>query len=254
MNEVLLHKLTWPEVKEYLRSNDIILLPTGSTEQHGKHLALDNDAFTALEISKKVAERTGVLVAPAVPFGYSPHHMGFPGTITIPFETLVNLYKEICKSLLRHGFKKIVIMNAHGGNTNAIAETLRRIKEETGMIVYSTMVFPGSWANQVVRETITTSGGHADELETSVAMYLGQRVLKEQAEKGVPPSTASTLRLRFAGKVATAADFHERTISGSIGDPTLGTEEKGRKVTEAGISEIVSFIEELKRELANDDT
>ena len=83
--EVLLYKLTWPEVKEYLEKNDLILFPTGSTEQHGKQLAEDNDAFTALEVSKRVAEKTGVLVAPVMPFGYSPHHMGFPGSITLPW-------------------------------------------------------------------------------------------------------------------------------------------------------------------------
>lgn len=114
MKEVLLYKLTWPEVKEYLRENDLVLFPTGSTEQHGKQLAEDNDAYTALEVSKRVAEKTGVLVAPVMPFGYSPHHMGFPGSVTLSFQTLVNVYKEVCKSLMKHGFKKIVIMNAHG--------------------------------------------------------------------------------------------------------------------------------------------
>ena len=127
MSEVLLYKLTRPEVEEYLKENDIVLFPTGSTEQHGKHIAIDNDAFTALEVSKRVAEKTGVLVAPVMPFGYSPHHMAFSGTITLPFETLLQVYKEVCKSLMKHGFKKIVIMNGHGGNSNVIAEALRRI-------------------------------------------------------------------------------------------------------------------------------
>jgi len=248
LDEVLLFKLTWPEVKEYLKKNDVVLVPVGSNEQHGKHLAVDNDSFTALQVSRRVAEKTGVLVAPAVPFGYSPHHMGFPGTITVSFENLVNLYKDVCKSLLKHGFKKIVLMNAHGGNTNAIAETLRQMKQETGVTIYSTMVFPGSWAREVVQQTITTPGGHADEMETSVGLYLGQRVLMNQAEKGVPPPSSSTLRQKYAGKFTTVSDFHERTMSGSMGDPTLGSEEKGRKIMEAGIAEIVNFIEELKKE------
>lgn len=248
MNEALLYKLTWPEVKEYLKSNDVILVPAGSNEQHGKHLAVDNDAYTALQVSARVAEKTGVLVAPVVPFGYSPHHMGFPGTISLSFETLVNVYKDVCKSLLKHGFKKIVIMNAHGGNSNAIAETLRQIKQETGVTVYSLMVFPGPWAPQVVHETIETRGSHADEMETSVALYLNQRVLLEQAEKGVLPPSSSALRQKYAGKVTTARDAHEMTVSGSLGDPTLGSREKGMKIMEAGISEIVNFIEDLKKE------
>jgi creatinine amidohydrolase len=77
--ENLLFKLTRPEVEDYLKRSKVVLVPVGSTEQHGKHMAIDNDAFTALEISKRVAENTGVLVAPVMPFGYSIHHMSFPG-------------------------------------------------------------------------------------------------------------------------------------------------------------------------------
>ncbi|GAI94072.1 unnamed protein product, partial [marine sediment metagenome] len=237
-----------PEVEEYLKENDLVLFPTGSTEQHGKHIAIDNDAFTALEVAKRVAEKTGVLVAPVMPFGYSPHHMAFSGTITLPFETLLQVYKEVCKSLMKHGFKKIVIMNGHGGNSNVIAEALRRIREETGETVYSLMVFPGRWAPEVVKETIETRGGHADEMETSVALYLGQRVFFEKGEKGIPPETASKLNQKYRGKVSTARDFHEITVSGSLGDPTYASNEKGKKVMEAGIEEIAKFIEELKKQ------
>jgi creatinine amidohydrolase len=250
MKEPFLFKLTWPEVEEYLKKSDIVLFPTGSTEQHGKHLAEDNDAFTALEISKRVAEKTGVLVAPVMPFGYSPHHMGFPGTITLSFETLVRVYKEACKSLMKHGFKKIVIMNAHGGNTNAISEALRQLKEETGTTVYSLMVFPSStgFGAKAVKETIETRGGHADELETSVELYLGQRVLLEKAEKGTPPPSLSDFRRRYTGKVSTVRDFHEITMSGALGDPTLASKEKGRRLVEAVVEEIAAFIEELKKQ------
>ena len=248
MKEVLLYKLTWPEVKEYLKENDIVLFPTGSTEQHGKHIAEDNDAFTALEVAKRVAEKTGVLVAPAMPFGYSPHHMGFPGTITLPFEVLVQVYKEVCKSLMKHGFKKVVIMNGHGGNTSAINEALRKLKEETGKTVYSLMVFPGGWAQEVTRATIETRGGRADDMETSVGLYLGQRILFEKGEKGVPPESSSEFIRKYRGKVTTASDFIENTVSGSMGDPTYATKEKGKKIMEAGIEEIAKFIEDLKKQ------
>jgi creatinine amidohydrolase len=80
--------LTRPEIEEYLKKGDVVIFPVGSTEQHGKHLAIDNDAFTATEIARRVAERTGVLVAPTLPFGYSVHHMNFKGSITLTFETV----------------------------------------------------------------------------------------------------------------------------------------------------------------------
>lgn len=82
---------------------------------------MDNDSFTTFEISRRVAEKTGVLVATPIPVGYSPHHMDFPGSITLTFDTMVNVYKEVCMSLSHHGFKKIAIFNGHGGNRNPIA-------------------------------------------------------------------------------------------------------------------------------------
>ena len=250
--ETLMFKLTWPEVQEYLNENDVVLFPTGSTEQHGKHIAEDNDAFTAFEIAKRVAEKTGVLVAPPMPFGNSVHHMKFPGTVTLTFETLVNVYKEVCKSLLHHGFKKIVVMNGHGGNSNAIAQALREIREETGKIVYSLMVFPGEigFGSESVKVLEQEGGGHACEMETSVALYLGQRVLTDKAERWKPPKAWTEFDTKYREKVTTARDFHERTEIGSLGDPTIATEEKGRQMVEAVVEEISAFIEDLKSKKA----
>ncbi len=241
-------KMTWPEVEEYLEKNDVILFPTGSTEQHGKHIAEDNDAFTAFEIARRVAEKTGVLVAPPMPFGNSVHHMKFPGSITLRFATLVNVYKEVCKSLLHHGFKKIVIMNGHGGNTNAIAQALRELREETGKIVYSLMVFAGErgFGSESVKILKQEGGGHACEMETSVALYLGQRVLLDRAEKWKTPKAWTEFDKKYLRKVATAKDFHELTEIGSLGDPTIATKEKGKPMVEAVIDEISVFIEDLK--------
>jgi creatinine amidohydrolase len=247
--EVLMYKLTWPEIEAYLKENDVVLFPTGSTEQHGRHIAEDNDAFTSFQIAKRVAEKTGVLVAPTMPFGYSVHHMKFPGTITLTFETLVSAYKEVCECLLRHGFKKIVIFNGHGGNTNAIAQALREVREETGSIVYSLMVFPmeggfGAESTKIIKQE---GGGHACELETSIGLYLGQRILFEKAEKWKPPKGVTDFDRRYQGKVATARNFDEITEAGSLGDPTLATREKGEIMVEAVVQEISAFIEELKK-------
>lgn len=250
MEEIRLFKLTWPEVKEYLKENDTIIIPTGSNEQHGMHMALDNDVFTAFEISKRVAERTSVLVAPPIPVGYSPHHMDFPGSITLTFDTLVNVYKEVCFCLLKHGFKKIVIFNCHGGNSNPIAQALREIRWETGKIVYATLVFPTltGFAANAHKKYIETPGGHADEIETSVGLHLGQRIFFDKGKKGeLPPGTSEFFKKYIVTKkVVIAKDFADDTVSGSHGDPTYATEEKGQKTIEALIEELVEFIEDLK--------
>jgi creatinine amidohydrolase len=241
-----LYKLTRPEVEEYLKENDVVLLPVGSTEQHGKHMAIDTDAYTAQEISLRVAEKTGVLVAPTVSYGYSPHHMNFKGSVTLTFQTLVNVLKEVCESLIHHGFNKIVIMNAHGGNTNPIAQALKEIQDETGKRVYSVMVYPmpdgfGAEGTRVIEQE---GGGHACELETSVGLYLSHRVLMDKAEKWTPEHTS--IDPKYRGKVAAAYMFDERTSIGSLGDPTLATKEKGKILVDSVVKDLAEFIEDLK--------
>ncbi len=247
MSEHRLYKLTRPEVEEYLKKNDTVLVPIGSTEQHGKHMAVDTDAFTAQEISMRVAEKTGVLVAPVISYGYSPHHMNFPGSITLTFQTLINVIKEVCGSLLHHGFKKIVLMNAHGGNTNPIRQAMKEIEMEKGVRVWATMVYPsssgfGADGTKVIEQD---GGGHACELETSVGMELGHRILFDKAEKWKPEY--SSIDPKYKGKVAAAYMFDEYTSIGSLGDPTLATPEKGKILVDAVVKDLAEFIEDLKK-------
>ena len=241
-----LYKLTRPEVEEYLKENDVVLLPVGSTEQHGKHMAIDTDAYTAHEISLRVAEKTGVLVAPTVSYGYSPHHMNFKGSVTLTFKSLVNVLKEVCGSLIHHGFNKSVVMNGHGGNTNPIKQALKEIQDETGKRVTSVMVYPspdgfGAEGTKVIEQE---GGGHACELETSVGLYLGHRILMDRAEKWTPEHTS--IDPKYREKVAAAYMFDERTNIASLGDPTLATKEKGKALVESVVKDLAEFIEELK--------
>jgi creatinine amidohydrolase len=245
--ENLLYKLTRPEVEEYLKRCDVVLFPVGSTEQHGKHMAIDNDTFTALEISRRVAEKTGVLVASPLYFGYSPHHMNFKGSITLSFDTLVDVYREVCESLLHHGFNKVVIMNAHGGNTNSIREALHRIQQDTGKRVYSVMVFPGAsgFGSEAVKVIEQKGGGHACEMETSIGMALGQRLLMDKAEDWKPEY--SSIDPKYRGKVAADYSFDEVTSIGSLGDPTKATKKKGDALVKAVVDDLAEFIEYLKK-------
>ncbi len=217
--ESRLFKLTRPEVEKYLKNNDMVLVPVGSTEQHGKHMAVDTDAFTAQEISLRVAQKTGVLVAPVISYGYSPHHMNFAGSVTLSFRTLVNVLKEVCGSLIHHGFKKIVIMNAHGGNTNSIRLALKEIEMETGIRVYSVMVYPSKTGFGAEGTKVLTQegGGHACESETSIGLQLGHRILMDRAEKWKPEYRS--IPEGDLGKVAAAYMFDEYTRHRQPGGP-----------------------------------
>jgi creatinine amidohydrolase len=247
MSEHRLYKLTRPEVEEYLKKNDTVLVPLGSTEQHGKHMAVDTDAYTAQEISLRVAEKTGVLVAPVISYGYSPHHMNFAGSITLTFQTLINVLKEVCGSLIHHGFKKLVIMNAHGGNTAPIRQALKEIEMETGVRVYSVMVYPSpnGFGAEGTKVLTQEGGGHACESETSVGLELGHRILVDKAEKWKPEY--SSIDPKYRGKVAAAYMFDEVTSIGSLGDPTLATKEKGKILVDSVVADLAEFIEDLKK-------
>jgi creatinine amidohydrolase len=247
MSENRLYKLSRPEIEEYLKENDTVLVPVGSTEQHGKHMAVDTDAFTAQEISLRVAQKTGVLVAPVISYGYSPHHMNFKGSITLKFQTLVNILKEVCSSLIHHGFRKIVIMNAHGGNRNPIRQALKEIQDETGKRVYGVMVYPsaGGFGSEGIKVIEQVGGGHACELETSVGLELGHRILLDKAEKWKPEY--SSIDPKYRGRIAAAYMFDESTSIGSLGDPTLATREKGKILVDAVVNDLAEFIEDLKK-------
>lgn len=247
MSEYRLHKLTRPEVEEYLKKNDTVLIPVGSTEQHGKHMAVDTDAYTAQEISLRVAEKTGVLVAPVISYGYSPHHMNFAGSVTLTFQTLVNVLKEVSGSLIHHGFKKLVIMNAHGGNTAPIRQALKEIEMETGVRVLSVMVYPmpGGFGSEGTKVGEQEGGGHACEMETSVGLELGHRILMDKAEKWNPEH--SSIDPKYRGKVAAAYMFDEYTSIGSLGDPTIATKAKGKILVDSVVADLAEFIEDLKK-------
>jgi creatinine amidohydrolase len=245
--ESRLYKLTRPEVEEYLKNSDMVLVPVGSTEQHGKHMALDTDAFTAQEISHRVAKKAGVLVAPVISYGYSPHHMNFPGSITLTFRTLVNVLKEVCQSLIHHGFKKIVLMNAHGGNTNAIRLALKEIEMETDVRVYSVTVYPmpNGFGAEGLKVCEQKSGGHACEMETSVGLELGHRILMDKAEKWKPEYRS--VDPEYRRKVAAAYMFDEHTSIGSLGDPTLASKEKGKILVDSVVKDLAKFVTNLKK-------
>ncbi len=120
-----LQNLTWKQVDELEREKTLAIVLTGSMEQHGPHLPLGQDTFVAQHLAdealKKVGDRIKYVVLPPLPIGQSPEHMDFPGTLTFSAETYLNVILDVCESLANHGFKKILFINGHGGNTSIIS-------------------------------------------------------------------------------------------------------------------------------------
>ena len=128
-----------PDIAWFQERSDLILIPIGSCEQHGAHLPLGTDTITALEVSRRAAEKADVPYAPPFWAGYSPQHLrdteSGVGTITLRASTLNEVLYDIARSLIHHGWNKLVFVNGHGSNTKVLDPLLRRIKYETGAFV-----------------------------------------------------------------------------------------------------------------------
>src|SRR5690606_33149988 len=122
-----LPELTWPEVEELVKRCQTVVIPLGAIEQHARHLPLATDYLAVLEVAKEAARRVNIAVAPSIMAGVSPHHMGFPGTISLSEETFAAVVFETAASLARHGFRRIILLNGHGGNDLALVNATARI-------------------------------------------------------------------------------------------------------------------------------
>jgi creatinine amidohydrolase len=169
---VWLHELTWEEVASYLRGRDTIIVPFGTTEQHGPAGPLGLDTYVAIGLAEDAAKRADVLVAPPVWYGDSSHHLGFAGTISVKTETLMHIVYDIVRSLARHGFKRILIVNGHKWtNLAALTSAARNIREFELPGVLTAVADPMFLARGIAATIKSTNEHHAGELEVSQVLY-----------------------------------------------------------------------------------
>src|SRR6266700_919011 len=186
MTEHLLERMTWPEVDERIKAGvDAVLIPIGSTEQHGPHMPLDTDCFIARSLAGRAAdlahdEGLSVLVAPTLNVTLSWYHMQFPGSVRLSTTTFLQVFREVCDSLTQHGFENLIAVNGHGGNAAALTVAVNHVTETTGR-----RVFLVQWW-ELAADVLGAIEGpmiHAEEAETSIALALGQRVLETETAR-----------------------------------------------------------------------
>jgi creatinine amidohydrolase len=242
------NRLTWEEMNDAIAAQKVVLLPTGSTEQHGPHLPLDVDAFlvesVCLELGRRAAER--VLVLPTVSFGLNLHHIDFPGTIHIEPEVFVAFCLNITKSVAYHGFRRILIVNGHGSNGPLVDLVARKTVLGTESLCAAVNYFSlGVEAFERIRQTPVMA--HADEFETSLYLHLAPervRMDKAVADNDVTgrymSSDSTSPYVRFS-------DFWGRwTRVGVHGDPTAATAEKGKIIWEAVLARLAEVVDEFR--------
>jgi len=250
----LLGSLSWQEAAELDVKRTVALVPVAALEQHGLHLPLDTDAFLVTRVVEAAAARARagdpVLVTPTIFAGSSEHHMEFTGTVSLRPETLAAVVRDVCSSLARHGFRRLLIVNGHGGNRAVLACAVQSIGLEERVFV-STLDYWTLSADVVagVRESPAGGMAHACEFETSLMLHLRpESVRMKLIAREIPEPRLSLERLDLfrQGPLGVHWSTHELSRSGVLGAPDLATAEKGRAFFDACVSGLAGLIEELR--------
>jgi creatinine amidohydrolase len=235
-------KLTANQVKN--NGYNKAILAIGSCEAHGQHLAEGTDTLVSYMLSCRIADRVkGLLVLPPVPVGYSAHYDTFPFTLTLGYETVIQVIYDLIESTLRNGIYKIFIMNGHDGNISAIEVASRRVKEKYPNVRIAVM--PAWWVaagDLLPKDTfeVWDGLGHAGEGESSIAYYLYPQWCQPELSCCVIPD-----HLPKDNNIEIKWDFAEITNTAATGDSTKASAEKGEKMTNALVESIVLSINEL---------
>jgi creatinine amidohydrolase len=181
----LLAEMTWPEVRDYLKESDLVLVPCGSTEQHSLHLPFMSDHATAYEAARRVGEKTGAIVTPPLAFGISRQHMTFPGPIALTPATYTAVVIDVAECLFHHGFNRILFVNGHGGNNRVLQEAIRTAWERAGGTKEMAMVHLMSLLFEL-RPEMKPESGHSDYIETSVMMNIAPHAVHPERANQAP--------------------------------------------------------------------
>ena len=235
-----LHLSSWPEVEAYLATSKAILIPIGSTEQHGPNGLLGTDALCPEIIARRAGDEAGILIGPTFNVGQAQHHMAFPGTITLRPTTMIAAMTDWAQSLARHGFERIYWLNGHGGNNATINAAFSEI--------YHAVTFgPGhaplrcmlrnwwelSGVTELCKELFPDGeGSHATPSEVSVSYFAYPEAIKRVE---MSPKIAPT------GPIYDAEDYRRRFPDGRIGsDPSQANAEAGEKLVNAAVKGVIA--------------
>ncbi len=237
---MLLHLSTWPEVEAYVNQSQGIILPIGSTEQHGPTGLIGTDAICAEAISKGVGETVQALVGPTINVGMALHHTGFPGTISLRPSTMIQMIGDYIVCLTKAGFTKFFLINGHGGNIAtlkaAFSETYAHLADLNIANADRVKCKVGNWfmcssVYKLAKELYgNEEGSHATPSEVALTQYvypeaIKQAPLSEDVASGYP--------------IYGAANFRRRYPDGRMGsNPALATPEHGKQFYELAVKEL----------------
>jgi len=218
---------TWQEVEQYLERSTGIIIPIGSTEQHGPNGLIGTDAICPARIAQEIEQQMDVLIAPAINYGMSQHHMGFAGTVSLRPSTLMQVVMDVVRTLQTHGFTHFYFLNGHGGNippvTSAFSELYAGMSDDA-LPIRCRMA--NWWRNDAVKKLAAELYGEAEGFHATVSEVALSYYSYPEAVKDVPlsPEVAPT------GEFYDAVDFRNKFPDGRIGSsPQLASVEAGER-------------------------
>ena len=254
MQGYILEEMIHPEVQELLPKVEIAVIPVGSCEQHGPNTTYNTDTARAYAFSKLLGEHYGekLLICPPVAYGLSIHHMAFAGTLTLRPGTYIELLKYIAIALHRHGVKRVLYVNGHGGNASALNVAIHALKYEHGIAAFYTNMGFGVFDDAVTADMgWSDKRGHASESETSQAMALCPEVVREHREKGQVVENfiirGKNAPFRYGG----CAWQWERdaSVNGALGDARLASLEEGVRLNAVALERVERMIDYILEHL-----
>lgn len=241
----VLTRMSWPEVRSALETVRLAIIPIGSCEQHGPNMTFDTDAAICHALAERLAQylHPRALLAPPVPWGISPHHMSFAGTITLRPETFEAVVWDVVASLKHHGLRHFLLVNGHGGNTAPLNVMSMKLRRELDVEV-AVMFYMNLAADVIKAGAKTTLYGHACEVEASIGLYLAPQTVKPERVAGeVRPYAHAYTDIKAATRIDYPFTFEEFTANGALGDARLATVEFGQAIVETTLERTLEFLQ-----------
>jgi creatinine amidohydrolase len=243
--------LTGPQVADAITPTSILLLPIGAVEQHGPHLPMSVDMVIAHETATAVVDACGTALdvwqLPTLSLSKSNEHAWSPGTLYLSPDTLSAVLRDIGRALAATRAERLVLLNAHGGNTTHLGTALRELRLEFGLKTFlAHPSLPPAYGGTSTAEELGM-GIHGGRNETSVFMHLRPgEVDLSRAERKVPERLAANKHVKFGGSVAFGWLSNDFDPDGYIGDPTGATAELGCQLFDHAVSALVEALAEVK--------
>jgi len=232
------------EAEEVVEKGKIVILPVGSVEEHGRHLPLCTDSLQPENIAVEIARKAGCLVAPAIRYGICTETRNFPGTISVGFDSLHIMVRDILDELVRQGFRRLIVLSGHAGSLHMAALRLaardvldKYVNESKKRVLKIIVLCDYNFAYELRGKQFDERDGHGGEIETSRILAIRPDLVKGRTKKNLSQMPKFEM-------IANPKDYWPDGIQG---DPSKASVEKGKKVNKYIVRKMLALVEELSK-------